>query len=123
MSFYEAFKDAMNMAQKADNIELYRQLLDLSAQALELQAEVSRLTVENKQLKQKADLERRILRNEQPFFTLEGENQDIRYCSNCWAKNKILIQLQCNDDGHFRCSECTTKGIYDKAKRRSLVFM
>ena len=94
MSFYDAIKDAASLAQKADNIELYRQLLDLSAQALELQAEVSRLTEENKQLKQKADLERRILRNEQPFFTLEGEKQDIRYCSNCWAKNKILIQLQ-----------------------------
>ena len=31
MSLYDAFKDAMNMAQKADNIELYRQLLDLGA--------------------------------------------------------------------------------------------
>ena len=37
MGFYDAFKDVLNMAQKADNIDLYRQLLDLSAQALEMQ--------------------------------------------------------------------------------------
>ena len=43
MGLYDAMKDAINLAQKADNIELYRQLLDLSAQALELQAEVARL--------------------------------------------------------------------------------
>ena len=47
MGLYDAFKDAMNMAQKADNIELYRQLLDLGAQALDLQAEVARLKEDN----------------------------------------------------------------------------
>ena len=37
MGFYDAFKDVVKLAQKADNLELYRQLLDLSAQALDLQ--------------------------------------------------------------------------------------
>ena len=44
MGFYDAFKDVLNMAQKADNIDLYRQLLDLSAQALEMQEEIIKLT-------------------------------------------------------------------------------
>lgn len=123
MNLYDAFKEVISVAQKADNVELYKQLLDLSYQALELQAEVTRLTEENKRLRQNADLSARILRNEQPFFTLEGENQDIRYCFNCWAKNRVLIQLQCNDNGHFKCSECTTKGIYDKTKIRPPIFM
>ena len=46
MGFYDAMKDAINLAQKADNIELYRQLLDLSAQALDLQEENRRLKEE-----------------------------------------------------------------------------
>ena len=29
MGLYDAFKDALSVAQKADNVELYRQLLDL----------------------------------------------------------------------------------------------
>ena len=123
MSFYDAFKDAINIAQKADNVELYRQLLDLSAQALELQAEITRLTEENERLKKSADIESKIKRYEQPYITLDGENENIRYCSTCWAKNRTLIQVRCNDDGHFRCPECQTSGIYDKSKQRSLVFM
>ena len=49
MGFYDAFKDVLNMAQKADNIDLYRQLLDLSAQALEMQEEIIKLKAENKE--------------------------------------------------------------------------
>ena len=44
-------KDAISVAQKADNVVLYRQLLDLSAQALDLQAEVARLREESAALK------------------------------------------------------------------------
>ena len=46
MSFYDAFKDVLSVAQKADNVELYKKLLDLSAQALDLQAEIARLKEE-----------------------------------------------------------------------------
>lgn len=41
MGLYEGIKDAIGLAQKADNIDLYKQLLDLGAQALDMQAEIS----------------------------------------------------------------------------------
>ena len=47
MGLYEGIKDAIGLAQKADNIDLYKQLLDLGAQALERQAEITRLREEN----------------------------------------------------------------------------
>ena len=43
MSLYEGIKDVASVLQKADNIELYKQLLDLGKEALSLQQEVSRL--------------------------------------------------------------------------------
>ena len=46
MGLYEGIKDVAKVVQQADNIELYRQLLDLSAQALDLQAENSKLKEE-----------------------------------------------------------------------------
>ena len=63
MGFYDAFKDALSVAQKADNVELYRQLLDLSAQALDLQEENVRLKSENAELRKAKDLEARIIRH------------------------------------------------------------
>ena len=38
MGLYEGIKDIANIVQKADNIDLYRQLLDLGAQALDMQS-------------------------------------------------------------------------------------
>ena len=65
MGIYDAFKDALNVAQKADNVELYRKLLDLSAQALDLQAENARLKEENAELRKIRDLEQSIIRHNQ----------------------------------------------------------
>ena len=116
MSFYEAFKDAVNMAQKADNIELYRQLLDLSAQALELQAEVARLKEENAELRKKEDLSASIVRHAESFITKVGDEANLRYCSHCWDADQKLIQLRCDEeDATCVCPHCKVSGIYDTA--------
>ena len=56
MGLYEGIKDVAKVVQQADNIELYRQLVDLSAQALDMQSEINRLTAENTELRKKQDL-------------------------------------------------------------------
>ena len=38
------------MVQQADNLELYKNLLDLSSQALDMQAEIAALKKENEEL-------------------------------------------------------------------------
>ena len=114
MGLYEGIKDAIGIAQKADNIELYRQLLDLGAQALEMQAEIARLKTENEELKKKRDIDNRIIRNEQPFITLMDDNSNIRYCGTCWSMNDKLVQLLCYKSGKFKCPVCQTEGIYDE---------
>lgn len=89
MGLYEGIKDVAKVVQQADNIELYRQLLDLSAQALDLQAE-------NGQLK------------DQP--------EEFMYCTHCWDSEKNIIQLRCDSDGEFYCPHCHISGIYDENK-------
>ena len=77
MGLYEGIKDAIGIAQKADNIELYRQLLDLGAQALDMQAEITRLREENEELKKAYDLESRIIRHKDFYITLRDDEQEI----------------------------------------------
>ncbi len=113
MGLYEGIKDVAKIVQQADNIELYRQLLDLSAQALEMQSEIARLTKEVSELRKGKDLEQQIIRNKELFITLK-ENPEIRYCSHCWDSDKKLIQIKCNDSGGFKCHHCDASGIYDK---------
>lgn len=93
MGFYDAFKDVLNVARKADNLELYRQLLDLSAQALDLQEENARLKEEINNLHKEKDTESHIVRHSQPFITLDNDEHHLPYCAVCWAKENKLYQM------------------------------
>ena len=116
MGLYDGIKDAAKVIQKADNIELYEKLLDLSAQALELQNDNARLIEENKKLKQKEDLSSRVVRHEDTYITLKNDTDEIMYCSCCWDSSNKLIQVRKDDDGYFLCHLCKNRGYYDKQK-------
>lgn len=113
MSFYDALKDAMNIAQKADNIELYRQLLDLSAQALDLQAEVARLREENAELKKNRELESDIEFYVDAFVTKKSDTKPIKYCAACWVDKKKLVPLQDIQWDNYNCPLCKAR-VVDK---------
>lgn len=117
MSFYDAFKDVMNIAQKSDNIDLYKKILDLSAQALELQEENTRLRNENDELRNNQILEEKIVRYDQPYITVNGDDNKTLYCSRCWDVDRRLVQIRCMDNGHFSCPNCNNQGIYNEALR------
>ena len=106
MGLYEGIKDAIGLAQKADNIDLYKQLLDLGAQALEMQAEITRLREENAELKKDRDLESKIQRYNKPFVTISDDDKSIKYCATCWGKDKQLIQLHQRYYNGTECLEC-----------------
>ena len=86
MGLYEGIKDVAKVMQQADNIKLYQQLLDLCAQALELQSEVNRLTKENDDLREKQDIESKIVRYDGLFITLGDDT------------SAAIIRLDCKQD-------------------------
>lgn len=118
MGLYEGIKDVAKVVQQADNVELYKKLLDLSSQALDMQAEIARLKEENTELKKKRDVSENIVRHELPFVTLQGDTKDLYYCSHCWDSEQRVIQLNCGNDGQFECPHCHSKGIYDMVKKQ-----
>lgn len=121
MGFYEAIKDVARLAQQADNIDLYRKLLDLSAQALDMQDEIRKLKEENAGLRRKQELSSSIKRHNEAFITIEGEKPILRYCSHCWDADEKLVQLLCDEDtGSFECPHCKVQGVYDKAKNDAI---
>lgn len=114
MGLYEGIKDAASVLQKANNLELYRDLIELSAQALDMQSEINKLSAENKQLKEKIELEHKICRHKELYVTLE-EDDLILYCAHCWDSERKLIQLK-TINGKFICPHCKADGIYDYDK-------
>lgn len=101
----------MNLAHKADNIELYRQLLDLSAQALDLQAEVARLRDENAELRRSHDLEPDIEYYVDAFVTRKSDSKPIKYCVACWVDKKKLVPLQDIGWSNYDCPLCKVRVV------------
>jgi regulator of replication initiation timing len=66
MSLYNSLKEMAHTLKDEQQRELYEQLIDLSAQALELQHEVYRLAVENSELKKNRPIEKQSLRKKEP---------------------------------------------------------
>lgn len=103
MGLYEGIKDVAKVVQQADNIELYKQLLDLGSQALDLQSEISRLRAENEELRKEKSQRDDIVYHqtkqvddfarEHPYITPKSDPEGIRYCAVCWGKDRKLISL------------------------------
>ena len=116
MGIYDAFKDAISIAQKADNIELYHKLLDLSAQAIELQNKVYELMEENRNLNlkinelQKArDIEEDLELLTEGYLIRKSEKEkgkNIAYCAACWQKYKKLMPYTRTIGNKRQCNNC-----------------
>lgn len=115
MSFYDALKDVIGIAQKSDNIELYRQLLDLGAQALEMQAEIAKLREENAELKRVHDMEQEILYHLDAYVTKKTDSIPIKYCAACWVDKKKLVPMQDVGMANYKCPLCQSQ-IVDNEK-------
>jgi len=109
MGLLDTIKDAVSVIQKADNLDLYRQILDIQRQALEQQEAMLKLIAENKELKAQLQRKGRVIRHKQPVITLEGE--DTVYCASCYGKDDKLIQMKLVD-GYYWCPVCHVTHIH-----------
>lgn len=116
MGIYDAFKDALSIAQKADNIELYQKLLDLSNQAIELQNEVYELTEANRKLKLRiTELQKTSIVEEDLELLPDGylirksekeSGKNVIYCAACWQNYKKLMPYTRTIGNKKQCNNC-----------------
>jgi hypothetical protein len=117
MGWYEAFKDVLSTAQKADNIELYRKILDFQQEMQNMQQRNFELQKENDELKTMLETKKnlRFISRMNYYIGNNGTGkEDGPFCSNCWDGQNKLIRLHTWGDG-FKCPTCNTVvgGDYD----------
>lgn len=96
MGLLDNVKDTVKIIQQIDNVELYRKILDIQADALEMQEEIRKLKEENAEFKKKQDIEEQIERTKgtkYPCFTLKNDQEKIKYCATCHGLHGKLIQM------------------------------
>lgn len=110
MGLYDQIKDVANVLQKADNIELYGKLIDLSVQAFEMQQENIRLSSIINEYQKTKIIESQTIRHDKLFITLIGDENKTKYCSHCWDFEKKLIQIEVCENQYFICPHCKYSG-------------
>ena len=124
MAIYDIVKDAIGIAQKADNIDLYKTLLEIGQMALDLQNENAELKKRIDELTQSRQVEEDIVRHTEPYYTLksDGENSSIYYCSTCFGKENKKIQMVPSDNGKLWCPACKTSIYTNIGKKSQSIF-
>jgi len=114
MGWYEALKDGISVAQKADNLQLVRDLLEAQQQIFELINENNKLKLEIERLNEVVGIEENIERHRDAYITLKNDSEKLIYCSCCWDTKKMLVQGQVVNTGKYQCPACKTTAYYYK---------
>lgn len=107
MGAYEAIKDAVSMIQKTDNIELYRTILDVQKECLDLLEENRILKEQVRLLQDNKDIQERLLvKGHCYYMPKENGSLDGPFCTTCWDKDRKLIRMHVSDSGGFDLATC-----------------
>jgi len=117
MGIYELAKDAVSIASKADNIELYKMLIDVQKESLELLEENRQLKLKIKELEGSSEFTKLLTFKYNCYYKPDDKNFDEPFCTNCWDNNNKLIRMHKYEDSigpRVTCNVCKVDLPYKK---------
>lgn len=118
MSIVDNIKDVANIVRKADNIDLYRQILDLQQEALELVEENNNLKTELQEIRKSTDIQEKLVFEDNSYFIRDEYRNDGPYCTTCWDYEGKLVRMHEQKFDNFTNNYCDSC-IMKKKKWRS----
>ena len=105
MGLYEGIKDVLSIVNKVDNIDLYKKLLDLQAESLEmsstLQEKEKNITALEKKLEELQEalkIKSEIVRHANLYFNKDDDGEPVgyAYCPRCYEVDHVLVHIAQN---------------------------
>lgn len=106
MSIISNAKEIADLVKKLGDAELYRKII-------ELEGEIIELTRENRTLEERVDdlssslRVKQDMRFEAPFYFM-GEDKSP-YCSKCWDADSSAVRLFCSGGNIYDCPACKNR--------------
>jgi len=104
---YEAIKDGVEVARKADNIEVMKQLLDAQKEALDLLDQNRALRERIRTLEEKAQIQGSLIFRDNKYWVGRLNQTDGPYCTTCWDVDGRLVRMLTGDFEIRYCNFCT----------------
>ena len=111
MSILDNVKAVAEILQKADNIELYKDILNIQAEAMDLMDQIRVLKNENYELKEKFRIKEELRFVNDLYWVINcNEEKDGPFCSRCFDEKDRLIRMHSKKSSHrFVCPVCDIK--------------
>jgi hypothetical protein len=108
MSIIDNVKEIADLIKKAGDIELYRKIVELEGEIIELTRSNQSLEEEVAEIKGLLAFSKR-LTFRQPYYY--AEDDDVPYCPQCWEADQKPIHLigrHSSEGMNYSCTNCQT---------------
>jgi hypothetical protein len=115
MSIITNAKELADLIKKLGDVDLYRKILDLEEEIIELTTENRSLKEQVQKLEEIKNIEEK-MSFKRPFWFMDGD--ETPYCPKCWEGEKKNIHLIELFSGRWKCPVCDT--LIDLENRRGV---
>lgn len=105
MSIITNAKEIADLVKKLGNVDLYRKLVELEGEIIELTGQNHMLIEKTRELEQALKTAEALVFERNVYWLEDEETRDGPYCQRCYDVNKKLVRLQPWDDT-WACFEC-----------------
>jgi len=108
MGMIENIKDAVKIVQKIDNIELYRKLLDLQTEAMELTQKLKEKDEKIDQLEEALKIKGKLVLRGSAYYITDdgGKLLDGPFCTKCFDVDHVMCRIVRAIGRMVRCQKC-----------------
>ena len=106
MGIIENIKDAADLAKKVGDLELYRKIVHLEGEVMDLTREKRQAEQRIEELQKQLDLKAKMTFR-QPFYYQDGD--DVPFCPRCYEKETEAVHVISRGatDTYWDCPACT----------------
>ncbi len=105
MSIISDAKELADLIQKLGNVELYRKIVELEGQIIDLTRQNHGLSEQVRELQQQLTIKGQIRYEKQVYWLEDGASKDGPYCQRCYDVQGKLVRLQ-PWEGAWTCYDC-----------------
>lgn len=94
MAVFEELKSIASILREADKIPQYEQILSIQEKLLEMQNKIFGLESENRELKEKINLEQKLHFERNAYWIINGDEKIGPYCTKCKDSEGKMIRMR-----------------------------
>ncbi|HAN56315.1 MAG TPA: hypothetical protein DCQ77_09080 [Betaproteobacteria bacterium] len=111
MSIITNAKEIADLVKKLGNVDLYRKIVELEGEIIELSGQNNHLVERTRELEQALKTKEALVFSKNVYWLGGEESRDGPYCQRCYDVTGKLVRLQ-PWDNQWACFEC--KHYYDR---------